>query len=228
MKYSFLLLILLLTLQTSFAQDYVNSIRVEVQNGAQKPFEGIRVQLFQEDSVLYTDYTDTAGLVILHHALDTIHEYFLQVLETTSNFQRNREIPIEVNYNDSLKAYENMDFYFLFNLGGCTLYEYDRSFIAFQPYSAKKITNNEIDFLKSLMEEYPDMCVMLHQNKLKDESNKLAKKRQKALFKILQQEGVDMERITFDEHVYSLNTEGNLNTIPKFEISVLSMDGNCK
>lgn len=228
MKYCFLFLILLLTLQTSFAQGYVNPIRVEVQNGAQKPFEGIRVQLFQEDSVLYTEYTDTNGTVILHHSLDTLYQYFIQVQDTTSYNQPNREIPIGVNYNDSLKAYEKIDFYFHIKLGGCTLYSNDRSFIAFQPYSAKKIINNEIDFLKSLMEEYPNMCVMLHQNKLKDESNRLAKKRQKALFKILQQEGVDTERINFDKRVRYLNPEDNQSTIPKFEISVLSNDGNCK
>lgn len=228
MKYSFLLLSLVFTLQSSIAQNYINPIRVDVLNRSKQPIEGIRVQLLQDDSVLYTQFTDTTGIVILHHAIDTLHEYFIQVTDTAKHFQPNQKIPLEINYNDSLKALEKIDFYYSIQIGGCTLYGNDRSVITFQPFSNKEIIKNDTDFIKSIMVEYPDMCLRLHQEKLTVESNRLARKRQKILIKIFKEADIDMKRITFDEQIQSLNLEDHENTQPKFWYTVSSMDGNCK
>jgi hypothetical protein len=227
MKYYFLLLSLTLTLQSSIAQDYINAIRVEVQNWSKQPLSGVQVQLFQDDSVLYTQYTDTSGIVILHHALDTLHKYSIQALDSARHFQPNHKIPLEVNYNDSLRAFEKIDFWFRMQLGGCTLYGNDRSIITFESFSTQEIIKNDTDIIKALMDEYPDMCIRFHQQKLVDESHSLAKKRQKVLFKILKQADIDMNRITFDKEIQNLNPEDHRNAHPKFEYSISSMDGKC-
>lgn len=209
-------------------QLYESSIKVVVGNGTDLPVENCKVTLFQEDSLLYTQYSDSAGTVVFHHSMDTTYTYFIRSKDSSSSFHSNSMIEFKTAYDYSLNTYKKTDFYFSINVRTCNLYN-ENNYVFFKAFTIDSVLKNNYNDIKAMLDEYPDMCLNIRQYRVKGETDNLVKLREKYFIKTLKELGCDMQRIqllegTPEEQRSKIQKEA----LPYFIFKITRMDGLCQ
>ena len=209
-------------------QPVINPIQIVVVKGADLPVENRKVNLFQGDSLLYTEYSDSSGTVIFNHPMDTAYTYYISSQDTSNAFRSNVKIAFEAVYNDSLNAYIKTDFYFELNVRNCNLYN-ENNFVFFQAFTSDSLLNDNYLMIKNLQDEYPKMCIKIIQYQVKGESLELVQLREKYFIKTLKDLECDMQRIQFSNDVLQEQRSTNQREAsPYFRFAITRMDGLCK
>lgn len=209
-------------------QPVINPIQIVVVKGADLPVENRKVNLFQGDSLLYTEYSDSSGTVIFNHPMDTAYTYYISSQDTSNAFRSNVKIAFEAVYNDSLNAYEKTDFYFNINVRTCTLYN-QNNYVFFKTFTTDSILNNNYIDIKAMQDEYPDMCLNIRQYRIKGETDKLVNLREKYFIKTLKELGCDMQRIQLlKDTLVEQSNKAQKEALPYFVFEITRMDGLCK
>jgi hypothetical protein len=76
-----------------------------------------------------------------------------------------------------------------------------------QIHDAEIFLDFDAENLKSVLQEYPSLCIQISQTKHPDETIELASERMKNFELYLKNSGVDMTRITFSYNFYTISTE---------------------
>jgi hypothetical protein len=76
-----------------------------------------------------------------------------------------------------------------------------------QIHDAEIFLDFDAENLKSVLQEYPSLCIQITQTKHPDETIELASERMKNFELYLKNSGVDMTRITFSYNFYTISTE---------------------
>lgn len=182
----------------SRAQTYDAKISGSIVANSLEVIPGVITTLYKGFDSITSTKTDHEGLFLMEVALLDQTDYILRI-----------ENKKGVRINDELKFQTEMyrsDFVFELAYPHSTTCNLSNNLIAhYVANETRKMENFEVEMLIHLLKEHPKICIEFSQVIIRSESDKTAKKRMSNFKNYLEEYGVDMSCVRFDETVHYLN-----------------------
>lgn len=204
---------------SSYAQSYNAQISGSIVSNATDAIPGVTLSLFKGFDSISSTKTDVDGLFLLEIELMDQSEYILKIAN-------GKEFPIDDELKFQTEMYRS-DFVFELEYPRTRLCELKSLTAYYLANETKTIENFEVMDLLDLLNEHPEICIEFAQVIIRSESDKTAKKRMAHFKKHLENSGVDMSCIQFDETVHYLTIFQD-DQRSRIDGAVYSLDSKCK
>lgn len=149
-------------------------------------------------------------------------------LEFQTDFQL---VPINMEHSDSkdiinfTTIHQPMDYVFEVTRASKVI-TFKGQVAYYQPNNTKKIEEFEVEQVVSIIEAHPETCIQFSQTILHSESLKTANKRKANFLKFLEENGVDMACVQFEEEPRFLKAF-NEDQRSRIQGAIFSLDSKC-
>lgn len=221
MKFITVLFFLIVLTQLT-AQSSTSQLSGKVTSKENTPYPEIKVVVYENDLAIDSTYTDSSGNYTFVLDLKPRTEY-------SASMQINKfHIDPKDIFRKASDTILNVEYFLDVQLGNYLYDKFDNS-AYFEFNVVDSFSNVEIEWFKSLLEEYPNICLKLYQTTHSDESLNIANARIKFFENLLIETGCDMNRIQFSTNIRTLE-EYELIEDKRARIlgEVVSNNGECE
>lgn len=218
------LLFFLFILNVSYfsAQTFTGPFSGNVTSKENAPYPNVKVIIYENDLAIDSTYTDSLGNYSFMIDFKSKTEYSSRMQLDKFNID-----PKDI-FRESTDTTTNIEYILDIQYGNYLYDKFDNN-AYYELNIIDRFSNFEIEWFKSLMDEYPKMCLKFHQSIHPKESMETAKKRIRYFENELKEAGYDMNRIHFSSEIFILKNEAlNINAKSRIQGETTSMDGKCK
>ncbi len=204
----------------SVGQSYEAHISGSISYENGEKVEGVTVTLFEENDSISSTKSNKLGEFFLEVELFDKTEYYLMLVEGMPEF---------LSKDKLLMSTEMYRTDFVFDLVYPTP-RIDQSSGQVAFYAAnetKKFTEFEVEQILRIITKYPNVCIEFSQTILRSENEKIAKKRKINFLKFLQEAGVDISCVRFNDRPRILQAV-NEDQRARIQGAIASLESKCE